>query len=322
MAQVLCQLPKFYDENLIVGNDTSDDAAVYKIDEEKAVILTMDFFTPIVDDPYTFGQIAAANSLSDVYAMGGRPVTAMNIVCFPTCLSMDVLRDILKGGADKVAEAGAIVVGGHSVEDDEPKFGLSVMGMIHPGKVTANSGAKPGDVLILTKPLGVGILNTAIKADLTDEGTYKNAVDVMSYLNKDACEAMMNVGINGCTDVTGFGLLGHGYEMAEASNVSLEIWADYIPIINKSIEFAKMGIIPAGAYNNEGYIETHVHFAESIKQEIRDIMYDPQTSGGLLISVPEVNSEKLMEELRKSNKTDFNIIGRVKPKGKYSIEVI
>ena len=322
MAQVLCQLPKFYDENLIVGNDTSDDAAVYKIDEEKAVILTMDFFTPIVDDPYTFGQIAAANSLSDVYAMGGRPVTAMNIVCFPTCLSMDVLRDILKGGADKVAEAGAIVVGGHSVEDDEPKFGLSVMGMIHPGKVTANSGAKPGDVLILTKPLGVGILNTAIKADLTDEGTYKNAVDVMSYLNKDACEAMMNVGINGCTDVTGFGLLGHGYEMAEASNVSLEIWADYIPIINKSIEFAKMGIIPAGAYNNEGYIETHVHFAESIKQEIRDIMYDPQTSGGLLISVPEVNSEKLMEELRKNNKTDFNLIGKVKTQGEYLIEVI
>ena len=322
MAQVLCQLPKFYDENLIVGNDTSDDAAVYKIDEEKAVILTMDFFTPIVDDPYTFGQIAAANSLSDVYAMGGRPVTAMNIVCFPTCLSMDVLRDILKGGADKVAEAGAIVVGGHSVEDDEPKFGLSVMGMIHPGKVTANSGAKPGDVLILTKPLGVGILNTAIKADLTDEGTYKNAVDVMSYLNKDACEAMMNVGINGCTDVTGFGLLGHGYEMAEASNVSLEIWADYIPIINKSIEFAKMGIIPAGAYNNEGYIETHVHFAESIKQEIRDIMYDPQTSGGLLISIPEEHSEKLMEELRKNNKTDFNLIGKVKTQGEYLIEVI
>jgi selenide,water dikinase len=282
----------------------------------------MDFFTPIVDDPYIFGQIAAANSLSDVYAMGGKPVTAMNIVCFPTCLPMDILKEILKGGADKVAEAGAIVVGGHSVEDNEPKYGLSVMGMVHPGKVTANSGANPGDMLILTKPLGIGVLNTAIKADLTDESTYKKAVDVMSYLNKDACEAMMKVGINGCTDITGFGILGHGFEMAEASNVSLEIWSDYIPIIKESIDFAKMGIIPAGAYNNEGYIGTHVRFAESIKQEIKDIMYDPQTSGGLLISVPEERFDKLMEELRIRNKTDFNVIGKVKAKGKYSIEVI
>ena len=282
----------------------------------------MDFFTPIVDDPYIFGQIAAANSLSDVYAMGGKPVTAMNIVCFPTCLPMDILKEILKGGADKVAEAGAIVVGGHSVEDNEPKYGLSVMGMVHPGKVTANSGANPGDMLILTKPLGIGVLNTAIKADLTDESTYKKAVDVMSYLNKDACEAMMKVGINGCTDITGFGILGHGFEMAEASNVSLEIWSDYIPIIKESIDFAKMGIIPAGAYNNEGYIGTHVRFAESIKQEIKDIMYDPQTSGGLLISVPEERFDKLMEELRIRNKTDFNVIGKVKAKGTYSIEVI
>ena len=246
----------------------------------------------------------------------------MNIVCFPTCLPLDILKEIMKGGADKVAEAGAIVVGGHSVEDNEPKFGLSVMGMVHPGKVTANSGAKPGDMLILTKPLGIGILNTAIKADLTDESTYKKAVDVMSYLNKGACEAMMKVGINGCTDITGFGILGHGLEMAEASNVSLEIWSDYIPIIKESIDFAKMGIIPAGAYNNEGYIGTRVRFAESIKQEIKDIMYDPQTSGGLLISVPEERFDKLMEELRIRNKTDFNIIGKVKAKGKYSIEVI
>ena len=286
------------------------------------MILTTDFFPPIVDDPYTFGQIAAANSLSDVYSMGGRPITAMNIVCFPTCLPMDILKEILRGGANKVAEAGAIVVGGHSVEDDEPKFGLSVMGMVHPGKVTANSGAKPGDMLILTKPLGIGILNTAIKADLTDEGTYKKAVESMSYLNKDACEAMMKVGINGCTDVTGFGLLGHAYEMAEASNVSLEIWSDYIPIIKESIDFARMGIIPAGAYNNEGYMGEHVYFAESIKQEIKDIMYDPQTSGGLLISVSEENSEKLMGELRKINKTDFNLIGKVKTKEEYAIEVI
>jgi len=282
----------------------------------------MDFFTPIVDDPYTFGQIAAANSLSDVYAMGGRPVTAMNIVCFPTCLPMDILKEILLGGADKVAEAGAIVVGGHSVEDDEPKFGLSVMGMVHPEKVTANSGAKPGDMLILTKPLGVGILNTAIKADLADEGTYKKAVESMSYLNKDACDAMIKVGISGCTDITGFGFLGHAYEMAEASGVSLEIWSDYLPMIKESIDFAKMGIIPAGAYNNEGYLAGHVNFAGSIRQEIKDIMYDPQTSGGLLISVPEEHSKELMNELRARNKTDFSIVGKVKEKGKYAIDVI
>lgn len=305
-----------------MGIETSDDAAVYKIDEDKAVILTMDFFTPVVDDPYTFGQIAAANSLSDVYAMGGRPVTAMNIVCFPTCLSMDILTEILKGGADKVAEAGAIVVGGHTVEDDEPKFGLSVMGMVHPQKVAANSGAKPGDMLVLTKPLGVGILNTAIKADLVDEATYKKAVECMSYLNKDACDAMMQAGVKACTDVTGFGLLGHAYEMAEASGVSLEIWPDYLPIIKESIDFAKMGIIPAGAYNNEGYLSGHINFSDSISQQIKDIMYDPQTSGGLLISVPEEHFEMLMGELRIRNKTDFNVIGKVKPKGEYAIEVI
>lgn len=246
----------------------------------------------------------------------------MNIVCFPTCLSMDILKEILRGGANKVAEAGAIVVGGHSVQDDEPKFGLSVMGMVHPKKVTANSGAKPGDLLILTKPIGVGILNTAIKADLADEAVIQKAVQCMSYLNKDACEAMIEVGVNGCTDITGFGLLGHVYEMAEASNTSIELWSDYIPIIRESIEFAKMGIIPAGAYSNEGYLKGHVSFADSIPQEIRDVMHDPQTSGGLLISIPEDRSELLLEELRKRNKLDFNIIGKVKEKGSYSIEVI
>ena len=286
------------------------------------MILTTDFFTPVVDDPYTFGQIAAANSLSDVYAMGGKPVTAMNIVCFPTCESMDILKEILRGGADKVAEAGAIVVGGHTVDDNEPKFGLSVMGMVHPQKVAANSGAKPGDMLILTKPLGIGILNTAIKADIVDEGVIKKAVDIMAYLNKDACEAMTAVGINGCTDITGFGFLGHSYEMAAASKVSLEIWSDTLPIIKESVEFARMGIIPAGKYNNEGYLREHVSFAGSVKQEIKDIMYDPQTSGGLLISVPEEHFEMLMDELRKRNKTDFSVVGKVISKEEYSIKVV
>ncbi len=322
MAQVLCHLPKFSDENLIVGTETSDDAAVYKIDNDKAVILTLDFFTPVVDDPYTFGQIAAANSLSDVYAMGGKPVTAMNIVCFPNCLSMDVLGEILRGGADKVMEAGAIVIGGHTVEDDEPKFGLSVMGMVHPDKVAANSSAKPGDMLVLTKPLGIGILNTAIKGDIAEAETYEKAVFIMSYLNKDACEAMTKVGINGCTDITGFGFLGHAFEMAQGSGATLELWSDCLPIIQESIELARMGIIPSGAYSNEGYLQGKINFVNNISQEIRDIMYDPQTSGGLLISVAENKLEELLEELRLVNKTDFAVIGRVKEKGKYPIEVL
>ncbi len=276
----------------------------------------------MVDDPYTYGQIAAANSLSDVYAMGGRPVTAMNIVCFPTCLPMDILGEILRGGADKVMEAGAVIVGGHTVEDNEPKYGLSVMGMVHPGKVAANAGARAGDMLVLTKPLGIGILNTAIKADLTDEATYKKAVEVMAYLNKDACGAMQQVGINGCTDITGFGLLGHAFEMAVGSNVSMEIWSDYLPVIKESIEFARMGIIPAGAYRNAGHLEGHIRFAAGVRQEIRDILYDPQTSGGLLISVPQSKLDSLLAALRQSNKTDFNVIGKVKPKEEVEIEVI
>jgi len=322
LAQVLCHLPKFHDDNLIVGLDTSDDAAVYKINDDSAVILTMDFFTPVVDEPYMFGQVAAANSLSDVYAMGGKPLTAMNIVCFPNCLSIDVLGQILKGGADKVLEAGAVIAGGHSVEDNEPKYGLSVMGVVHPDKVVTNSGAKAGDVLILTKPLGLGILNTAIKADLLEAETINIAVNTMSYLNKDACEAMMIVGVNSCTDITGFGLLGHALEMAEGSQVTMEIWSDYIPIIKESLELARMGIIPGGAYKNESYIGDKVIFNNDIKQEIKDILYDPQTSGGLLISVSEDKSEKLMKLLKEKNKTSFNIIGKVKEKGQNPLEVI
>jgi len=319
---VLCQLPKFYDQNLVVGFSTSDDAAVYKVSEDKAVILTMDFFTPIVDDPYTFGQVAAANALSDVYAMGGKPVTAMNVVCFPTCLSMDILKEVLKGGADKVAEAGAVLVGGHSIEDDEPKYGLSVMGLVHPQKVVLNAGAQIGDVLILTKPLGTGILNTAIKADMLSDEGYKKTVDTMAYLNKDACDAMLEVGVSGCTDITGFGFLGHACEIAEGSNVTLEILSQKLPIIGESVELARMGIIPAGAYRNEAFIEGRISFKGSVKQEIRDIMHDPQTSGGLLISVPQSKANQLMDILRHKNKTDFAVVGRVKTRSQYFIEVL
>lgn len=322
MAQVLCHLPKFYDENLIVGMDTYDDAAVYRIDNEKAIVLTMDFFTPVVDDPYIFGQIAAANSLSDIYAMGGKPVTAMNIVCFPNCLPLDILADIIKGGADKVKEAGAIIIGGHTVEDNEPKYGLSVMGFINPNKIITNNGAKPGDILILTKPLGLGILTTAIKANMLSSDVIDKAASVMAYLNKDACDTMLQIGVNGCTDITGFGFLGHSLEMAEASSATFEIWSDSLPIIEESLDLAKMGIIPAGAYKNRNYAGKRVFIDKSVKQEISDILFDPQTSGGLLIAVEESKAVKLLNLLKQNNKTECSVIGKVKNKGNYALEVI
>lgn len=322
MAQVLCHLPKFEDENLIVGLETSDDAAVYKIDDERGIILTLDFFTPVVDDPYMFGQIAAANSLSDVYAMGGKPVTAMNITCFPSCLPLSVLTEILKGGADKVKEAGAVVVGGHTVEDDEPKFGLSVMGLVHLDKVTPNAKAQPGDLLILTKPLGLGIINTAVKADAASKEAALKAIEVMAYLNKDAAEAAAQIGVNACTDITGFGLLGHAYEMADGSDATIELWSDLLPTIKESVELAKMGIIPAGAYNNRKHLEGKLLFVNQIKQHIEDIMFDPQTSGGLLFSVEEQKAEELMKLLRANNKTECSIIGKVKAKTNYPIEIL
>lgn len=319
---MLCRLPKLSDENLLVGFDTSDDAAVYRVSPDNAVILTMDFFTPVVDDPYTFGQVAAANSLSDVYAMGGRPVTAMNIVCFPTCLPLDILKEILRGGYDKVAEAGAVLVGGHSIEDDEPKYGLSVMGMVHPDRIITNAGARAGDLLVLTKPLGTGILNTAIKADILDCQGYTKAVDTMAYLNRDACNAMLEVGVSACTDITGFGLLGHACEMARGSGVCLEIWQDKLPIIEESVDLARMGIIPGGAYKNRAYLDGQVRLKADIKQEIVDIMYDPQTSGGLLISVPEDRVVRLEELLKATNRTPFGIVGRVKEKSGHAVDVL
>ncbi len=322
LTQVLCQLPRFEDKNLIVGLDTSDDAAVYKIDEERGIVLTLDFFTPVVDDPYLFGQIAAANSLSDVYAMGGRPVTALNIACFPNCLPLEILQEIIRGGADKVKEAGAIVAGGHTVEDEEPKFGLSVMGMVDLDKITANSMAKPGDLLILTKPLGIGIINTAVKAEAASSLAARKAAETMSYLNKDAAEAGGQVGIHACTDITGFGLLGHALEMAEGSGLTLELWSDLVPVIHESIELAKMGIIPGGAYRNREYLENKVLFKNKLSQHMEDILFDPQTSGGLLMSVAPEKAEPLLALLREKNKTESAIVGKVKALAAYPIEVI
>jgi selenide,water dikinase len=263
-----------------------------------AVIQTLDFFTPVVDDPYTFGQIAAANSLSDVYAMGGKPTVALNIVCFPNCLSIDVLGEILRGGADKIIEAGAVVIGGHTVVDDEPKYGLSVMGIVHPNKILRNFGSKVGEDVIITKPLGTGIINTAIKGEIASKRAYDEAVKVMSTLNKYAGEIIVNYNISACTDVTGFGLMGHGYEMAEASGVTLKLYKDKIPYIKEAKEYAEMGFVPSGAYNNRKYIDGKFEFRDT-PEWMKDILFDPQTSGGLLITCSKTESIKIMEELSK-----------------------
>ncbi|SDK57050.1 selenophosphate synthase [Natronincola ferrireducens] len=306
-------------DKLLITLDTSDDAAVYKINEEMALVQTLDFFTPVVDDPYVYGQIAAANSLSDVYAMGGEPLTAMNIVCFPNCLSPDVLKEILKGGADKILEAGALLVGGHTVEDDEPKYGLSVTGIIHPDKVLANSTGREGDYLILTKPLGTGILNTAIKADLANSKEYEAAVITMITLNKYAMEAVKDLRISACTDITGFGFLGHAYEMAKGSNVSLEIFSQEIPLLEGALEFAEMGVIPGGMYSNKRHIEKEIKAINNIKEAVEDILYDPQTSGGLLLAIHPDDADKALANLKEIGKNQFSIVGKIVKKDQHTI---
>lgn len=297
------------DKNLIVGIDTSDDAAVYKLNDEMATIQTLYFFTPIVDDPYTFGQIAAANSLSDVYAMGGKPIVALNIACFPNCLNMNILGEILRGGADKVLEAGAVIVGGHTVQDDEPKYGLSVTGIVHPDKVLKNYGAETGDILILTKPIGLGIINTAIKAKIASKEAYEKAVKVMAYLNKYAGEIITDYNITSCTDITGFSLIGHAYEMAEPSKKTFRIFKDAIPFIKEAKEYASMGLIPAGCYENKRYLEGK-YLLKNVEGWMEDILFDPQTSGGLLISCKEKDYIDILTRLE-NLEVESAVIGRV-----------
>lgn len=313
------KLPKFQDENLLVGIETSDDAAIYKVTEEIAMIQTVDFFTPIVDDPYTFGQIAAANSLSDVYAMGGEPKVALNIVGFPNCLDPEILGDILRGGADKVIEAGAILIGGHSVQDDEPKYGLSVSGFVHPNRIYKNYGCKPGDVLILTKQIGSGIVNTAVKAEMASREAEAEAIQVMVSLNRKAKEAAETYSINACTDVTGFGLVGHCVEMAEASEVTFELHVKDIAYISSAVQYAKMGLVPAGAYKNRAHCKKKADLGD-VEEFYLDLLFDPQTSGGLLFSISEEYAEAFLEELEKKQlDTKVSVIGRVLPKEERSI---
>ncbi len=305
----------------MVGYDTSDDACVYKVNDTTAVIQTVDFFTPVADDPYTFGQIAAANALSDVYAMGGVPTLAMNLLCVPNCLAPSVIRDILRGGHDKAVEAGCVIAGGHSIEDPEPKYGLCVCGFVHPDKVLRNAGAKPGDVLILTKPLGSGIIVTANKADLADAEDYAAAIGHMARLNKTAgltVAAWDN--IHACTDITGFGLMGHAMELAQGSGVTVELDSRSIPIMSGAKDLAEMGIIPGGAYRNRDFTEPDSIIREGVEVALVDIMCDPQTSGGLLVSLPEADAIGLLEKLREKEPW-CSIVGRVREKQERSLIV-
>ena len=314
-------MPRETDPNLIVGLETSEDAGVYRLSDDVALIQTVDFFTPIVDDPYDFGRIAAANALSDVYAMGGRPVTAMNLVCFPIhTMDHGILKEILLGGLEKVHEAGAALAGGHSIDDNELKYGLSVTGIVSPDKVLLNSGAKVGDALILTKPLGTGILATAVKAGLASDAAVRRAVEVMATLNRKAAEVNERYPVNGCTDVTGFGLLGHGLEMASGSRVTLTIDPRSVPLLPEVYDYAAMGLVPGGSFANRKYCSGRVRNAESVDAVLLDVLSDAQTSGGLLIAVPGESAPSLLADLHAEGVEDAAIIGEVTAESGGAIE--
>jgi len=275
-------------------------------------VQTVDFFTPVVDDPYLFGQIAVANALSDIYAKGGKPLTAMNIVCFPVGkMDITVLNRVLKGGLAKMREAGVILVGGHSVDDPEIKYGLSVTGIIHPKKVLKNNGGKPGDVLVLTKPLGIGILTTAIKSGLASTALIRRAAKQMATLNRAAAEAMVEVGAHGCTDVTGFGFLGHAAETLSETANGLIIYASQIPYLKEAREFAENGVLPGGLYRNRDYRKNMVTFDKNVPQYLQDILFDPQTSGGLLIAGKKTKAQRLLRELSNRGNNSARIVGEV-----------
>ena len=312
LREVLQQLPATTkDPNLLVGLDTGDDAGVYKLTDELAIVQTVDFFTPIVDDPYDFGQIAAANALSDVYAMGGTPITALNIVAFPiSTLDKAILTEILRGASDKLQEAGCSLVGGHSIDDEEPKFGLAVTGTIHPEHIHTNAGAKKGDKLILTKPIGVGISTTAIKKSLLTEEETKNVTRVMATLNKSAAKVMNQFNVHACTDITGFGLLGHLTEMATESHQALTIRKDDVPVLPRVRDLAEQGAIPGGSRNNLNHVKNVVHFENDCDEIDQLILADAVTSGGLLMAVSPLDASALLESLKLSG-IDAKLIGEV-----------
>jgi selenide,water dikinase len=311
------------DENVIVGLKRADDAGVYRISDELALIQTVDFFTPIVDDPYWFGQIAAANALSDVYAMGGAPKTAMNLVAFPARdMDLSVLRQVIQGGLDKLAEASVVLIGGHSIEDKEMKYGLSITGIVHPAKVLTKKNLRPGNRLVLTKALGTGIVNTAIKAAMASAELTDKVTRLMAALNRDAAAVMSNFDVSACTDVTGFGLLGHLAEMVLGSGLCARIYSDQVPMIAEALEFGAMGLIPAGAYKNREFRETMIDFADTVPRTRQDVLFDPQTSGGLLISVDGNQAGELVAALNKASNGAAAQIGEILPDPEEKIWVV
>jgi selenide,water dikinase len=297
LAKLLGGLSTVTDENLLVGYDRSDDASVYRVSDDLAIVNTVDFFPPIVDDPYTFGRIAATNALSDIYAMGGEPKLAQNILGVPKEMPGDAVREILRGGYDAAYEAGAIISGGHSIFLSEPVYGLAVTGFVHPDKMLKNCGAKPGDILILTKPLGVGTVMTGQKAGLASETAVSRAIELMTTLNRAARDIMTGFRVHACTDVTGFSLMGHALEMAQGSDVALSIDAGAVDLLPEALELARMGILPEGMYRNRSFAEPHVT-SEGVPLEVMDILFDPQTSGGLLIAVDAADAEALFGALK------------------------
>ncbi len=298
LAQLLEDIRVRHDPNLLVGFDKSDDASVYKLTDDLALVQTVDFFPPIADDPYVFGQIAAANALSDVYAMGGEPKLCLNIMAVPKDMPKEAVHRLLQGGYDKVYEAGALITGGHSILDDEPKYGLAVTGFVHPDRILTNSGAKPGDVLLFTKPIGIGVLTTAAKADLVSDQSMALAVELMTTLNKAARDVMVQYDVHACTDVTGFGMLGHLYEMAQGSDVQIELDVEAVDLIPEALALARMGVLPEGMYRNRTFAEAAVDAGETELAK-QDLLYDPQTAGGLVMACDPKDGDALYEALKK-----------------------
>jgi selenide, water dikinase len=321
LLPLLGMLPPIRDPRVLVGSSTADDAAIVKLSDDQALVFTTDFFTPIVDDPRDFGRVAAANALSDVYAMGGTPLAALSIVGFPDSLPASILGDILAGAAEIAAEAGIAIVGGHTIKSEEPIFGLAVVGTVHPARALTNAGARPGDALVLTKPIGLGIITTAAKNDQDSLGAIGDAIRVMTTLNRAAAEVLMRFEVHALTDVTGFGLLGHLRNITAASSVTAEVWADGVPMLPAARQYVQNGIAPGGTRANLKFLEDWVHFAASIAPEEQLLLCDAQTSGGLLAAVPSNQMNDVIRELNEARTLSAAIIGRISAKGTGRITV-
>lgn len=317
LHSVIDNLPQMHSPNLIEGFESADDALVYKVTDDIVAVETVDFFPPMVDDPFIFGEVAAANALSDIYAMGGEPSVAMNLLCFPSCLDLSVMDSILRGGIEKVKESGAVIAGGHTIADPTPKYGLCVTSFMNKNDIWSNTGAKEGDVVVLTKALGVGIINTANKGGEASEEAVKSAVDSMTRLNKRARDNARDLSIHGATDVTGFSLMGHSVEVANGSNVTIEIDSTSLPVLPEALELARFGFLPEGMYNNLDYIAPFVNMSSSLSQCVKDLSCDPQTSGGLLLFMSKDDASVFLS--RMNDEKSVRVIGEVKKRGEYSV---